>query len=77
MKILAFPKLPEPQACHACDARYVGAICPICKAERPALGLLRAMSGRRERSVGALPKCRYFQNALCNCSLRGLCLPAA
>jgi hypothetical protein len=71
-------EFPRPQACHHCDQPYVGAICPICKEERPAYTALKAMSAKPGvQPVSVLPACRYYPKALCNCELRGTCLDAA
>lgn len=32
---------PIPQACHQCGHHYAGAICPVCKEERPAYTALK------------------------------------
>lgn len=32
---------PMPQPCHACEHKYAGAVCPICKEERPAYTALK------------------------------------
>jgi len=32
---------PLPQSCHACEHKYAGAVCPICKTERPAYTALK------------------------------------
>lgn len=42
-------RAPKPQACHECGHAYVGAVCPICKEERPAYAALKKIT--RERTV--------------------------
>lgn len=37
--------LPQPVPCHSCTHPYLGAVCPICKEERPTYTALKAMSG--------------------------------
>lgn len=74
-------QFPKPQACHVCEHKYAGAVCPICKTERPAYAALKAITARERTGVQAitkeLPACRYYERALCDCGLRGLCIPAA
>lgn len=65
-------RAPEPQPCHACETKYAGAVCPICKTERPAYTALKAMSARLP-----LTECSYYHGQPCNCGGRGACLPAA
>ena len=64
---------PIPQPCHACGHHYAGAVCPICKTDRPAFTAIKAMSARAA-APAALPPCRYEPKALCGCDLRGECL---
>jgi hypothetical protein len=71
---------PEPVKCHACEHRYVGAVCPICKAERPAYTALKAESQRARPLATPLRNpqaCRYFPKSICGCDQRGLCLEPA
>jgi hypothetical protein len=67
---------PIPQACHHCSHKYAGAICPLCKTERPAFTALKA-----QRKTAALPDplpfCEIYPKSLCGCGLRKLCLEAA
>lgn len=46
--------LPQPQACHQCTHLYVGAVCPVCKTERPAYTALKNMTAYR-RETALLP----------------------
>ncbi|TAK84333.1 MAG: hypothetical protein EPO20_14690 [Betaproteobacteria bacterium] len=68
--------IPLPQPCHACGHKFAGAVCPICKEERPAYIALKAVS-RKQASPANYPPCRYFPKSLCGCGERGLCLEAA
>lgn len=49
--------LPQPVACHHCTHLYAGAVCPICKEERPAYTALKKLSERQrelaERTLAA------------------------
>lgn len=69
--------VPEPQPCHACEAKYAGAVCPICKTERPAFTALKRITEERTRTPEQLAECRYYHGQPCNCDGRGVCLPAA
>lgn len=65
---------PKPQACHHCEHKYVGAVCPICKTERPAYAALKRITAAAHHGVSALrdPKsCRYFPESICGCGGRG------
>lgn len=37
-------QLPQPQPCHNCSHSYAGAICPICKEERPSYSMLKKLA---------------------------------
>jgi hypothetical protein len=65
---------PSPQACHNCGHAYAGAVCPICKEDRPAYTALKALSAKLR---AALPECRYYPDRNCECGARGECLPVA
>lgn len=82
MTLLRFPKPPQAVPCHNCTHPYAGAVCPLCKEERPAYTALKNM----ERSApptgvqpiaSPLPACKYEPKALCDCQGRGLCLDVA
>ena len=84
MSAFGFLRQPAPQqiACHACGHHFAGAICPLCKEERPAYTAMKriadACKALGEQPVPqSLPPCRYAPKALCNCGGRGLCLPTA
>jgi hypothetical protein len=82
VKLFSFTRqpAPRPQPCHACGHPFAGAVCPLCKEDRPAYTALKRLSERApgEQPVPQpLPPCRYAPKALCNCGGRGLCLPAA
>lgn len=73
-------ELPRPVPCLFCDQPYVGAICPICKEERPTYTALKRMTAKSHHGVAPLrdPQfCRYFTKALCDCGGRGLCIGEA
>lgn len=77
MNILPFPR---PQHCHQCDHSYVGAVCPLCKTERPAYTAMKRITARAHHGIPPLrspERCRYFPNSICGCEGRGTCLPAA
>lgn len=40
-------RAPKPQVCHACGHAYAGAVCPICKEERPAYVALKKITERK------------------------------
>lgn len=72
--------IPQPQACHACDAKFAGSHCPICKEPRPAYTALKNMTRRAHHGVTPLrdPKsCKYDPKTICGCEHRGFCLDAA
>lgn len=64
-------KPPVPQKCGSCDHVFAGAVCPLCKEERPAYTAVKAMS--------QAPRCHYDRRKPCltDCNGRGVCLPAA
>ena len=71
---------PIPQACHNCGHQYAGAVCNVCKEERPAYTMLKRATQRA--SIGAQPlrdpqACPYFPKSICGCKGRGTCLEAA
>lgn len=73
-------EMPVPQACHQCGNHYAGAICQICKAERPAFTALKNIAARESGAQplrDPLPPCKYAPGALCDCEERGLCLEPA
>jgi hypothetical protein len=78
--VSAVVKFPTPQACHHCEHKYAGAVCPICKEERPAYTALKRISQRAHHGVQPLrdaKACRYFPKTICGCDGRFTCLPAA
>jgi hypothetical protein len=77
VNLLAFPK---PQPCHACEHKFVGAVCPTCKTERPSFTALKNMTAREHRGVQPVRSpaaCKYYPDSLCGCGQRGTCLEAA
>jgi len=48
-------RAPEPQPCHACDAKFAGSHCPICGEERPAYTALKRMTNVAGRDDKELP----------------------
>lgn len=73
-------QFPKPVKCHNCEHSFVGTVCALCGAERPSYTALKNITARIRagaQPVGALPACRYFPKSLCDCGLRGQCLPAA
>jgi hypothetical protein len=71
---------PVPQKCHACENVFAGAVCPICKAERPAYTAMKRITALAHHGVQPLrdPKfCRYFPAQICGCGGTGNCLEAA
>lgn len=63
---------PLEVPCHACTHKYAGAVCPICKEERPVYTALKA--AKKPVLPEPLPPCRYSPAALCGCGSRGECL---
>jgi hypothetical protein len=66
VNLLAFPK---PQPCHACEHKFVGAVCPTCKTERPSFTALKNITSKQpprafERPLGALPVYPVLQGPL-------------
>lgn len=39
---------PKPQACTFCDNVFAGAVCNLCKEERPSYTALKSMSAKKE-----------------------------
>ena len=77
---MTLDRQPEPQACHSCGHKYVGAICNVCKEERPAYTALKRMSQRKREGVQPVSEpqaCRYYPKSICGCEGRGTCLEAA
>jgi hypothetical protein len=73
-------QFPRPQPCHHCDQPYAGAVCPICKEERPAFTALKRITAKAHHGVAPLreaSRCHYFPDSICGCGGRGTCLPAA
>lgn len=46
-EFLAAPQPPKRIACHACDHPYAGAVCPLCKEERPVYTALKRLGGAK------------------------------
>lgn len=75
---------PAPTMCHACGVFAVAVVCPNCSIERPAYAAMKNITAkeRAARERGAqplsfpLPPCSYYPNSLCDCGLRGCCVPA-
>lgn len=71
-----------PQACHACDTKFTGSHCPVCKEARPLYTALKNEAARR-RAGGVQPiakplqPCRYKPASLCDCGQRGDCVEVA
>lgn len=71
---------PMPVSCHNCEHKFAGAVCPVCKEERPAYTALKRITAKTHRGVQPLrdPKaCKYDHKTLCGCEGRGHCLEAA
>lgn len=70
----------RPVQCHNCEHAYVGTVCNLCGAERPAYTALKNMTARQRAGVQPLndPKfCKYDPKTICGCDGRGHCLEAA
>jgi hypothetical protein len=73
-------QFPIPQSCHACDNKFAGSVCPLCKTERPTYTAMKRITARAHHGVQPLRNpnaCRYFTNAICGCGGRGTCLDVA
>ena len=76
---------PRPTNCHECGKSAAEPICSGCGAERPAFTAVKNITAQareaRARDVQPLsfplPACRYYPKSLCDCGLRGCCVPAA
>jgi hypothetical protein len=67
---------PRPQPCHHCDQPYVGAICPICKEERPAYTALKRITAKAHHGVRrcAMPPLPLLPRFDLRLRRRGTCL---
>lgn len=71
---------PMPVACHACENKFAGAVCPICKTERAAYTALKRITAKAHHGVAPLrdpQACQYDPKTICGCNHRGFCLEAA
>lgn len=68
---------PAPTTCHHCGKSAAEAQCSNCGTDRPALAALKNITAKKRALVGSLPQCAYYPKSLCDCGLRGLCVPAA